>query len=268
MGGNEAWGEYFDGRLDDVRIYDRALSQGEIQSLMTGTVQYHVNVATAGSGTVTRDPDQTLYDLDQVVRLTAVAAPGWRFTGWSGDLAGLTNPQDLTVTREMAVTAGFSVLEGAAPDTLIAAGAVWRYKDDGSDQGTAWRGLAFDDGAWAAGPAQLGYGDGDEQTVVGYGPDAGNKYTTTYFRRAFDLPEAGIHNSLRLDLLRDDGAVVYLNGVEVLPQPHAGGGHHRRDARFHAGGRRRGRDPPSSAPSWTPGSCGPARTWSPSRSTR
>ena len=216
LGGNDAWGEYFDGALDDVRIYDRALGQGEIQALMSGAVRYHVNVATVGSGTVTRSPDQALYDLDQVVRLTAIAAPGWSFTGWSGDLAGATNPQDLTVTRDMAVTAAFSMLEGVVPDTLVAAGAVWKYLDDGSDQGTAWRGLAFDDAAWASGPAQLGYGDGDEQTVVGYGPDEGNKYTTTYFRRAFDLPEAGIHNSLRLDLVRDDGAVVYLNGVEVF----------------------------------------------------
>jgi hypothetical protein len=218
MGGNDAWGEYFDGRLDDVRIYDRALDVSEIQALMSGTVQYHVYVSTFGSGSVTRVPDQTLYDLNQVVRLTASAAPGWEFAGWSGDLAGLTSPQDLTVTRDMAVTATFTQVQvaGTAPDTLIATGAAWKYRADGSDQGTAWRGLAFDDATWAAGPAQLGYGDGDEQTVVGYGPDPDNKYTTTYFRHAFDLPETGVHNSLRLDLLRDDGAVVYLNGVEVF----------------------------------------------------
>src|SRR5262249_58894639 len=35
IGGNNIWGEYFTGRLDEVRIYNRALSQAEIQSDMT-----------------------------------------------------------------------------------------------------------------------------------------------------------------------------------------------------------------------------------------
>ena len=100
-------------------------------------------------------------------------------------------------------------------ETLIAQGSQWKYLDDGSDQGTAWCEAAFDDGAWAVGAAQLGYGDGDEATVVGYGPDAGAKYATTYFRHAVTVSEPSGYMSLRLRLLRDDGAVVYLNGVEV-----------------------------------------------------
>jgi hypothetical protein len=31
IGGNAVWGEYFKGRIDDVRIYNRALSPAEIQ---------------------------------------------------------------------------------------------------------------------------------------------------------------------------------------------------------------------------------------------
>lgn len=34
IGGNSIWGEYFDGIIDDVRIYNRALSASEIQSIM------------------------------------------------------------------------------------------------------------------------------------------------------------------------------------------------------------------------------------------
>jgi hypothetical protein len=33
-GGNAIWGEYFQGRLDEVRVYNRALSQAEIQADM------------------------------------------------------------------------------------------------------------------------------------------------------------------------------------------------------------------------------------------
>jgi tartrate-resistant acid phosphatase type 5 len=98
---------------------------------------------------------------------------------------------------------------------LVPVGAVWKYRDNGTDQGTAWRVPAFDDGAWASGPAELGYGDGDEATVVGFGPDPNNKYITTYFRRSFNVTDAAAVLGMKLRLLRDDGAVVYLNGTEV-----------------------------------------------------
>lgn len=100
--------------------------------------------------------------------------------------------------------------------TLVATGATWRYLDNGSDQGTAWRSNTFNDAAWKSGPAQLGYGDGDEKTVVGYGPSSSSKYTTTYFRYSFDLADPSAYGSLDLKMRRDDGAVVYLNGVEVF----------------------------------------------------
>ena len=100
--------------------------------------------------------------------------------------------------------------------TFVPKGSVWKYLDDGSDQGTAWTARGFNDAGWASGPAQLGYGDGDEATVVSYGPDPGNKYITTYFRRLFVVSNAGPVTNLNLSILRDDGAVVYLNGSEVF----------------------------------------------------
>ncbi|HEX5875607.1 MAG TPA: fibronectin type III domain-containing protein, partial [Pyrinomonadaceae bacterium] len=93
--------------------------------------------------------------------------------------------------------------------------ATWKYLDNGTNQGTAWRATSFNDSTWPSGPAQLGYGDGDEATTVGFGPDANNKFITTYFRRAFNVANASLFNALTLRLMRDDGAVVYLNGVEV-----------------------------------------------------
>ncbi|MBS0659242.1 MAG: metallophosphoesterase family protein [Verrucomicrobia bacterium] len=98
---------------------------------------------------------------------------------------------------------------------LLEAGGIWRYLDDGSDQGTAWREPAFDDSAWASGPAQLGYGEGDEATVVSYGPDPNSKFVTTYFRRSFTLADPAEVEALELRLLVDDGAIVYLNGHEL-----------------------------------------------------
>jgi hypothetical protein len=100
--------------------------------------------------------------------------------------------------------------------TFITENSIWKYLDDGSDQGTAWRELLFDDAMWASGPAELGYGDGDERTVVSYGPDTNNKYITTYFRRCFEVVNASSYTDVDLSVVRDDGAVVYLNSAEVF----------------------------------------------------
>src|SRR6185436_13015468 len=70
--------------------------------------------------------------------------------------------------------------------SVIPFGSVWKYKDDGSNQGTAWRQKSFNDSTWLSAPAEFGYGDDDEVTIVNGGP-ATNHYITTYFRKSFDL---------------------------------------------------------------------------------
>ena len=72
---------------------------------------------------------------------------------------------------------------------LVESGETWKYLDDGMDQGTAWREPAFDDSLWLSDVAELGYGDGNETTVVSYGDDENDKHVTTYFRRAFDIAD-------------------------------------------------------------------------------
>jgi len=60
----------------------------------------------------------------------------------------------------------------------------------------------------------LGFGDGDEATLLNPGMPE-HHHVTYYFRRAFITPVSAPLN-LILNLLRDDGAVVYLNGIEVF----------------------------------------------------
>jgi len=102
------------------------------------------------------------------------------------------------------------------PRTIVPAGAAWKYRDNGSNQGTAWRAPAFDDLPWSTGIAQFGYGNGDEKTVLSYGGNANNKYVTTYFRKQFVVDNAPCLESLTLKLVVDDGAAVYLNGTNIL----------------------------------------------------
>lgn len=102
--------------------------------------------------------------------------------------------------------------------TIVPLDSDWRYLDDGSNQGVAWRSPMYDDSNWLIGQAELGYGDGDENTQVSFGPDANNKHATTYFRYAIDaggLPPVPF-DALLLRLIRDDGIAVYINGMEVF----------------------------------------------------
>ncbi len=107
--------------------------------------------------------------------------------------------------------------------TLLATGAVWKYLDNGSDQGTAWIAPAFNDAAWSSGPSQLGYGDGDESTTIGYGGNANNKYITYYFRNSFNVANPATLTNIALNVLRDDGVIVYLNGTEIFRDNMPGG---------------------------------------------
>jgi hypothetical protein len=109
---------------------------------------------------------------------------------------------------------------GSGPDetfTLMPAGAVWRFSDNGSDPGPAWNTPSFDDSAWASGPAPLGYGPepGYVATTLGFGGDPTSKHITTFFRSTFSVADAAEVRSLNLSLWVDDGAIVYLNGSEL-----------------------------------------------------
>ena len=93
---------------------------------------------------------------------------------------------NLAISSDVTFTTGSDL-----STVLITKGAAWRYLDDGTDRGTAWQAPAFDDSGWSVGPAELGYGDGDEATVVNFGPSSTNKHITTYFRK--DREILGIH---------------------------------------------------------------------------
>jgi hypothetical protein len=97
---------------------------------------------------------------------------------------------------------------------VFGAESIWKYFDKGTTPGPDWTATDFNDGEWAAGHAKLGYGEGNENTKVSFGPSSSNKYVTTYFRKEFTI-SPGACGELNVSVLFDDGVVVYLNGVEV-----------------------------------------------------
>ncbi|MEZ4385627.1 MAG: metallophosphoesterase [Nannocystaceae bacterium] len=105
--------------------------------------------------------------------------------------------------------AGFVTGGGPSLD-LIDWGATWSYHDQGVDLGVGWRQPGFDFSGWPSGDAELGYGDGDEATVL---EDVDPKRPSAYFLKTVDLP-API-TAAELQLRYDDGAAVWVNGQLV-----------------------------------------------------
>lgn len=111
-------------------------------------------------------------------------------------------------------------IDGVAPITYVAFGANWKYLANNT-RPAGWEASAFADASWLSGNGELGYGDADEVTCVPSGgggstcAPTGNKYVTTYFRKSITIANPSSHSNFTLNVKRDDGIVVYLNGVEV-----------------------------------------------------
>jgi beta-lactamase superfamily II metal-dependent hydrolase len=65
-------------------------------------------VSVVGGGTVTKNPDLTVYPYGTSVTLDPAASEGWAFTGWSGDTSGTADPLTLVIRSGRAVTATFA----------------------------------------------------------------------------------------------------------------------------------------------------------------
>ena len=162
-----------DGQIVRVEFYDGAVKLGE-----DTTAPYSLtvtNVATGGHYLTARAMDDAFASVDSIPVLTT----------------GL----------------------GGVPVTLSPWGSTWKFRDTGIAPPANWTALSYNDSAWSTGAAELGYGDGDEATVVQSGPAM--HYITTWFRRTFTVTNAAQISALTARMIRDDGVVVYLNGTEI-----------------------------------------------------
>ena len=91
---------------------------------------------------------------------------------------------------------------------VTVASSSWKYSADGTNQGTAYRLPATSLAAWATGTAPLGKALGETTTIATTG-------ATQYFAKDFSVADPGAAATLQLKLKVDDGAVAYLNGVEL-----------------------------------------------------
>lgn len=226
---NTPTSSYFQGLVDEVALYRRPLSQIEVQdhaaaflnvlgapdNLRTTAVSYNsvdlawsqVAGATAYSvlrdGVVVGTPTSASFTDSTVIPRTSYQ---YTVLATSGTASGPSSDPLTVVTADP---------PPPPPLALIASGDAWKYQTAGVED-AGWTTVAFEDALWGQGPSQLGYGDGDEATAVT--PFAANGTTrriTTYFRKSVMVEDPAAVTSVPMRVKRDDGIVVYVNGVEV-----------------------------------------------------
>jgi len=95
---------------------------------------------------------------------------------------------------------------------VIDIGDEWLYQKGTSEPPSDWVSINFDDNNWLAGNSGIGYGDGDDATILS---DMQGNYATVYTRNVINYDGSININSLALEIDYDDGFVAYINGQEV-----------------------------------------------------
>jgi hypothetical protein len=222
----------FDGLLDDVRIYNRALSLEEVEALASGEA---LTPFIRGDA----DGDGSLDMGDAVLTLFALAGETQLGCLRAADL----NDDGAFEVTDVIHTLNFLFLSGPPPrapfpscgpdptfedglpcDTyalcdpasrlveLIPPGAEWRFFRGSAEPPANWRDLGFSDASWERGPAGFGYGDFDDATEI---LDMEGSYLELYIRTTFQMEDRTEIERLQLTVNYDDAFVAYLNGVEV-----------------------------------------------------
>lgn len=193
-------------------------------SYWEGEVEELIEFANGRPGFLLQDIKER-FELDDQVNLTTINFPQEAGQILLNELPVPTTPwagkyfenMPFMLRAEPKVGQDFIGWSIAQYESLIAKGAEWKYLDDGSDQGEDWRNPDFDDSSWQSGAAKFGYGDNNETTTISFGGDSNNKHITTYFRKDINIENAETFTgTLSIDLLRDDGAIIYLNGKELV----------------------------------------------------
>ncbi len=99
--------------------------------------------------------------------------------------------------------------------TIIEKESNWKYfkgQSEPSSPMSSWRYLSYDDSNWNTGQTIIGYGDGNANTPL---DDMYRNYRTVYVRKEFEIEKPANIISLTLNVLIDDGCIIWINGNEV-----------------------------------------------------
>ncbi len=205
-----------DARLSKIWEYDITTGQLEEIAEHDGEVFFD-----GGSAFLTTNEESS-----GVISMADILGEGWYASSIQVHTSnGLSDSAELVENGQLVLIN----LAGRGSDLLrtplIANGDLWDYRVDGVDPGASWNEVGFvPDASWNV--ATDGTPTGPVPTMLGYGESAGRLATDLvqppspraaayYFRREFDLADPTNIALFDLYLKVDDGAVVYVNGVEV-----------------------------------------------------
>ena len=154
------------------------------------------------------DPRYTQRDIEELAKC---------FTGWTicKIEPGAEQPFPLSSTSPP-TDCGVDLDDRAIVDL----GLGWKYLKGtqeptpavGGEPTLDWAQLSFNDTGWTSGGTGLGYGDGDDRTVLN---DMSGNYVSVYLRRRFNVSDPDAIDNLILEVSYDDGFIAYLNGQEI-----------------------------------------------------
>ena len=98
----------------------------------------------------------------------------------------------------------FSIWISSCSSQIISKQSSWKYLPYDSIQDSCWRNPTFDDNKWAHSSDFIS------------GNFENNNSTTFYFRKTFKIKNPKKQKGLRFQILRNDGAIIYINGHEMI----------------------------------------------------
>ena len=117
--------------FDQVLFYNEDADQidvNESNGSVTVLEQYTLTVNIVGDGTVEVDDveytDPVVVDEGTTLSLKALADAGWEFSEWSGDLTGITNPDNILMDGDKEVTATFTRIQYTLTVNIVGDGTV------------------------------------------------------------------------------------------------------------------------------------------------
>ena len=93
-------------------------------------------------------------------------------------------------------------------ETAVFDNDIWKYLVGTSEPSANWRQISFNDASWPQGQGGIGYGDGDDNTVIA-------STVSLYLRKSFNIVDTSKIEEAVLNVDYDDAFVAYLNDVEI-----------------------------------------------------
>lgn len=214
--------------------YQLRSSSGATQEIPGGLLQPGGHLAITPSFPVTdghrlsllRPGTEILADAREITnRLRGLSNGHWLYpdTPTFGHPNSYSFNTDIVINEIMYNPRPLPATQPSSPDVLVDWDHLWRYNESGDNLGNNWENSPHPEngGTWLSGPGPLGVESSSLTNAITtpLSPlDSRNPRTITfYFETDFELSEQQERDTTQLELSHqiDDGAIFYLNGIEI-----------------------------------------------------